>query len=566
MTENGKKTRVSQDPPEGDYIRVIPMGGLDEVGMNCCVIEHNGSMILVDCGLTFPETSGFGIDIILPDLSYVLDNLDILDAVVLTHGHEDHIGALPFFLREVDVPVYGGRMTLGMLGRKLPEHNLSLDDVTFYEVEPGDRLKIRDFVIEFIHINHSVPNAMSISIETSLGRLIFTGDWKVDHTPINEPTIDLQRFAELGRDGILAVLGDSTNAGTKGYSRSERDVQEGLADVLDTAEGRVIVTQFSSNINRVQGLLELAVEFGRKVALQGRSMRTNFDLARELGFITIPKGIEFIDVYDVDDYPDEDVLIVSTGSQAEPRAALTRMAYGAHRVSLKPTDTIVISARMIPGNEVGIHNMINEMTKIGVRVITQRDANIHATGHAKREEMKLLLNLTQPEHLVPVHGSFHMRKQHADLAKTVGVPNTILIEDGDVLEFTERGASVIDRVHVGRVFVDGRASGGDIDHPQLRDRKKLAQSGMIIAFAIVDRNTGELTSGPELLQRGFLGTDDAELLEPAADYARSAVNNLPKKVRHNVGEVSETLRTSIRRFFRKKLDRKPIVVPIVHEM
>lgn len=566
MAEQDKKTHINTKTPTGDYVRVIPMGGLDEVGMNCCIVESNGSMVMIDCGLTFPESSGFGIDIILPDLAYVLENLDMLDAVILTHGHEDHIGALPFFLTEVDVPVYGGHLTLGMLGRKLGEHNLSRDDVTFYPVDAGDRLKIGEFVVEFIHTNHSVPNAMAISLETALGRLIFTGDWKLDHTPINEPPVDLQRFAQLGIDGTLAMMADSTNSGTPGFSRSEREVKEGFATLFDTTEGRLIVAQFSSNLHRVQALIELAVEFGRTIALQGRSMLTNFELARSLGFITIPKEAKIIDAYDIDNHPDHEILLISTGSQGEPRAGMTRMAYGSHRVTLKPTDTIVISARMIPGNELAIHNMLNNLTKSGARVITPREADIHASGHAKREEMKLLLNLVKPDHLIPVHGSYRMRKQHAELGKMIGMPSTILIEDGDVLEFTQGKVEVIERVHAGRVFVDGRSSGGDIENMQLRDRKKLAQSGIIIAYAILDKNTGNLTSGPDLLQRGFLKNDDDGMLEQAAVYAAQAFGNLSNKERQNVGAVSEELRGSIRRFFRKKLDRKPVVIPIVHEM
>lgn len=567
MSETEKKTAIEIPAPDEDYIRVIPLGGLDEVGMNCCIVECNGAMIMVDCGLTFPETSGFGVDIILPDLAYVLDNLDYLDAVVITHGHEDHIGALPFFLTEVDVPVYAGRLTMGMLRRKIKEHGLTEKDVTFIEVEAGESVSIESFDVEFIHINHSVPNAMAIALNTPLGRLMFTGDWKIDHTPINEPPIDLQRIAQLGSDGVLALMGDSTNSGTPGYSRSERAVQEGLAHVLDTAKGRVIVGQFSSNLYRVQGMLELAAEFDRRVALMGRSMLNNFELATELGFISVPKGVSMIDAYDADKFPDDEVLIISTGSQAEPRASLPRIAYGAHRISLKPTDTVVLSARVIPGNEVGIHNMINSMTRLGATVVTQKDAPIHATGHARREEIKMMLNLARPKYLVPVHGSYHMRKQHAELGQRLGIENTVMIEDGDVLEFTADGARVIDRVHVGRVFVDGRSSGGDIEDMQLRDRRQLAHSGIIIAYAIVEKNTGKFTSGPDLLQRGFLRQGDEDvLLEQASDYAVKAINKLDDKVRSNLNEVSEALRLAVRRFFRKRLDRKPVVIPIVHEM
>lgn len=543
------------------------MGGLNEVGMNCCILECNGSMIMIDCGLTFPESSGFGVDVIFPDLSYVLDNLDILDAVVLTHGHEDHIGALPFFLREVDVPVYGGALTLAMLQRKLSEQDLRPDEVTLHEVEPGDRLQIESFVVEFVHVNHSVPNAMAVAVETPLGRILFTGDWKLDHTPIEEESTDLQRLAAFGQEGLLALFGDSTNSSSPGYSTSELEVKRGLASVLESAPGRVLVAQFSSNLHRVQGLLELAAEFDRVVALQGRSMLTNFGLARALGFIDVPSDVTIVDVRDIDEYPDDELLIVSTGSQAEPRAALTRIAYGAHRFTLKPSDTVVLSARVIPGNEVGIHNMINQMTKRGVRVITQRDAPIHATGHAKREELKLMINLTQPEYLVPVHGSYAMRFEHAKIGEALGVPNRLIIEDGDVLEFTAKGATVVDRVHVGRIFVDGRNTGsGELEDVQLRDRKKLAFSGLLVAHAVLDLNTGHLAAPPELLQRGLLSQDADQILEEASDYAAKAVANLSAELRSNQGEVSETIRVALRRFFSRRLDKKPVVVPIVHTM
>lgn len=567
MSENVKKTSATR-PPNKDYVRAIPMGGLNEVGMNCCVIESNGSMILVDCGLTFPETSGYGVDVIFPDLSYVLDNLDILDAVVLTHGHEDHIGALAFFLREVDVPVYGGKLTLAMVRKKVEEQGLSPNEVTLHEVEPGDRLKIRDLVVEFIHVNHSIPNAMAIAVETKLGRIMFTGDWKLDHTPLEEAPTDLQRLAHFGQDGgLLALFGDSTNSGSPGYSVSEAEVKAGLASVLENAPGRVIVAQFSSNLHRVQGLLELAAEFDRVVALQGRSMISNFGLASSLGFVKVPKDVNIIDANQIGNYPDDEVLLLSTGSQAEPRAALTRIAYGAHRFSLKSTDTVVLSARVIPGNEVGIDNMINNMVKRGAKVITHRDAPIHATGHAKRGELKLMINLTRPKYLIPVHGSYAMRRRHADIGESLGIHRAMVIEDGDVLEFTSKGAQIVDRVHVGRVFVDGRNSGsGDIADVQLRDRKKLAHSGLLVVHAVLDLNSSSLVAPPELMQRGLVNNDSDDLLKEASNYAAQAVANLSKQVRSNPQEVSDALRNSLKRFFNRRLDKKPVIVPIVHTL
>jgi ribonuclease J len=568
--QGAKKTSISAPRPSDDYIRIIPLGGLDEVGMNCCLIEANGSMIMIDCGLTFPETQGFGIDVILPDWAYILDNLDMLEGIVLTHGHEDHIGALPFFLSEVDVPVWGGRFTLGMLEKKLSEHEID-GEIELIPVEPGDTIQIGPFSVEFIHVNHSIPNSMSVAISTPLGRIIFTGDWKIDQTPIGEPTADLQRFAALGQQGVLALLADSTNAGTPGFSESERRVQAGLADVLDTATGRVFVAQFGSNIHRVQGMLELAVQFGRRVVLMGRSLVTNFQIAHKLGFIRLPGKNPIIDASDMHRYPHDELLIITTGSQAEPRSGLTRMAYGDHnQVTIVSNDTIVMSARVIPGNEIGIDRLLNQLTKLGASIITQRDAPIHASGHAKQEEMKLMLNLTRPQLLVPMHGTYRMRTQHAALGRAVGIPDAAVIEDGDVLQLTRQAGLVrqetIDRVHSGRIFVDGRVTGSDIEDVQLRDRKQLAQSGLVVIFAVVDRHRGELTKMPEILQRGALNEESAAQLQQAAEAAKRAFDHLNPDQKRSLSEVANAMRTTIKRHFKRLNDRKPVIIPIVHEM
>lgn len=562
---SGKRTHSVPEPPNHDYLRFIPLGGLDEVGMNCALIECNGSMIMVDCGLTFPEDE-YGIDVVLPDWTYVMDNLDKLDAVFLTHGHEDHIGALPFFLKEVDVPVYSGRLTLAMLFSKLQSHNLA-GEVDLLPAEPGEQVELGPITVEFIHINHSVPNAMSLAIKTPLGNFVFTGDWKLDQTPLYEPPLDIGRFAALGNEGVVGLFGDSTNSEVPGFSTSEAAVHAGLSDVLETAPGRVIVAQFSSNIYRVRGMLELAHQHGRKVALLGRSLNRNFNLAREEGFMKLPGEDLLIDSRDIDDYPDKELLVISTGSQAEPRASLTRMGLGDHyQISVEPSDTIVISARKIPGNERGIYNMLNNLAKHGANIITAADAPIHATGHAKREEIKLMLNMTRPEHVVPVHGEYRMRKRHADLATAVGVPNRQLIENGDVLEFDHNGARVVGHVHTGRQLVDGKYT-GDLEEMVLRDRAKLANSGIIVAFVVMDRDTGEVTVPPELMQKGFIGEAEIDhLMDEAARYAFDAIGELSERARQDSNEVREAVRTSVRRFFRKRIDRKPVVIPVVHEV
>jgi ribonuclease J len=562
---NGNKKTSVPPPPSGDYVRFIPLGGLDEVGMNCAIIECNGSMILVDCGLTFPEDE-FGIDIILPDWAYVMENLDRLDAVLLTHGHEDHIGALPFFLQEVDVPVYSGRLTLAMLFAKLQSHNLA-GDVDLFPVEPGEKFELGAFEIEFVHINHSVPNAMAISLNTPLGNFIFTGDWKLDQTPIYGEPIDLQRLAELGREGVTALFGDSTNSGVPGFSTSESVVYRGFEDVIESAKGRVIIAQFSSNVDRIRGQLDLAHKHGRKVALLGRSIKRNFNLAREEGFVTLPDDDIITDERNLDDLPPEKLLVISTGSQAEPRAALNRMSLGDHyQITLNETDTIITSARMIPGNERGIQNMLNNLAKFGATIITPNDGPIHASGHAKREELKLMLNITKPKHLVPVHGEYRMRKRHADLGKEVGIESQQLIENGDVLEFDHKGARVVGHVHTGRLLVDGKYT-GDLEEMVLRDRAQLANSGIIVAFVVVDRDSGDVIKAPDLVQKGFIGeTEIDHLMEEASKYAHDAINQLSKKARRDPNEVRDAVRTSVRRFFRRSIDRKPVVIPVVHEV
>lgn len=549
-----------------DYLRVIPLGGLNQFGMNCCVIECNDSLLLLDCGLTFPDTPNFGIDYIIPDYTWLLDNIERLEAVVLTHGHEDHIGGLPFLLEEVDVPIVGGKLTLAMIKRKLQEHDV--EDVAYFEVQPGDTMRLGPFNLEFIHVNHSIPGAMSVKIDTPVGRLIFTGDWKLDQTPLGEPVMDLATFARLGDEGVLALLGDSTNVDVPGVSGSEADVQIALANVIRNAPGRVIIAMFSSNLHRVAGVLHSALKHGRKVCLLGRSLERNYDLASELGMLDLPKGSVLINPDEINRTKDDGLVILCTGSQAEPRSSLTRMANDDHNiVRLKNTDTVVFSARVIPGNETGIYRMMDALARKDVTVITAKHQPVHASGHAQREEMKLLLNLTKPRYMVPMHGDFRVRSAHGALAQKVCRSIPMVIDDGDILEFTKGTAKVVGRVQIGRVAIDGRAV-GDIDDIQIRDRMRLAASGIIVAFLIMDGRTGDISDGPRLLHHGFLpiGDETDRRLGEAAQYAREQLEQMSAQSRRDLGEVQESLRTSIRRFFRKRADKKPVVVPVVHEL
>jgi len=553
------------DPPEDDYFRFIPLGGLDEVGMNCALVECNGSMLMVDCGYTFPDEESFGVDTILPDWSYVLENVDRLDGVLVTHAHQDHIGALPFFLQKVDVPVYGGAFTLSMLEDQLEEQDLA-DAVDLFDVGTEELLELGPFTIEFVHVNHSVPNARSIALDTPAGRYLFTGDWKLDQTARYEPVADLQTFAEFGRAGTTAVFGDSTNAEVPGYSTSEQEVFENIASVVDSSDGRVIVSQFSSNLYRLNGLLDAAYEQDRKVLLLGRSLRDAKELGLERGLIELPDDDLLLKPHEADQLPDEQLLVIATGSQAEPRASLTRMSRGDHHhVTIKEGDTVVISARIIPGNQRGIQDMVDHLSRRGASVLQAKTEPIHGSGHACTEEMKLLLNLTDPDYLVPVHGHYSMRSRHAEIGESVGVPEQPVIEDGDVLEFVRGEASVVGEVRAGRVIVDGK-NVGDLEDVELRDRAELARSGTIAAFVVIDRSTGELASDPKLSQHGFIGEEEANLLDGASSKAKQALRELSPDARRNYQEAEEAIRAAVRDYFRDRINRKPVVIPIIHKL
>lgn len=548
-----------------DYLRVIPLGGLNQFGMNCCILDCNGSMLMLDCGLSFPETPGFGIDYVIPDFAWVLENIERLEAIVLTHGHEDHIGGLPYLLEEVEVPVVGGQLTLEMVKRKLVEHDV--EDVSYFDVQPGETMRIGPFNLEFIHVNHSIPNTMSVKIDTPVGRVIFTGDWKLDQTPVGEPVMDLSTFARLGDEGVLALLGDSTNADVPGFSGSEKDVMEGLQQVISQVKGRAVIALFSSNLHRVAALLNVAEKIGRRVCLLGRSLERNFEIASRLGMLDVPRNSVVIGPDELNRFQDHEILILCTGSQAEPRSSLARMAHGDHSlVQLKSTDTVVLSARVIPGNETGIYRMMDALARRGVTVITPRHATVHASGHAQREELKLLLNLTRPRFVVPMHGDYRVRRAHGELGRVVSKSIPMVIDDGDVLEFSASGAKVTGRVRSGRVAVDGKVR-SDIDDVQIRDRMKLAATGIIVAVVVMDCQTGQISDGPRLMQHGFSVDESTDRrLHEAASYARGELEALNPDTRRDVNEVQDALRAAVRRFFRKSADKKPVVIAIVHEL
>src|SRR3954469_12161134 len=492
-------------------LRVLPLGGLGEIGKNMTVVEYDGALLVVDTGLRFPTAEQVGIDLVLPDFTYLRERADDIEGIVITHGHEDHLGALPWVLRELgtDIPVFGGPLTMAMARSKLDEHRLKDTDLT--DVRPGETIELGPFDIELIHLTHSIPDMMGVALTCELGTTLITGDYKFDQTPVDGRPADVSRLAELGRDGLLLLCGDSTNADRPGVAPSESSVGPALLDTFARCDGRIIVTSFASNIHRVQQVIDAAVTLDRRVALVGRSMRKNFNIASNLGMATAPSGL-FIQPKEIQDFPDEKVVLLSTGSQGEPLSALRRMANNDHRdVELHSGDTVVFSATPIPGNEKAVNETIDRIYEIGARVVTAADAPIHASGHGWQEELKLMLNLTRPRYVLPVHGDHKRLRLHAELAKSVGVEpqNVFRGRNGVPLEIDERGARFGEDVHAGVIFVDG-VDIGDPDDIALRDRRTISADGIFIVVATVSSDDRSPVADPEVIFRGvpFLEESD----------------------------------------------------------
>jgi ribonuclease J len=548
-------------------LSIIPLGGLGEVGMNCTVYEYDGQLMIVDVGINFPEQADYGVDLIIPSFAYLLENRERVKGIVITHGHEDHIGAVPYLLRELNPPIYGPPMALALVARKLKEHGL-YEHARLHEASAGDTIEIGPFEVELIHVNHSIPHAVSLAVRCKEGLVIHTGDLKVDYTPVNEQPIDLARFAALGDEGVLCLAGDSTNAEIVGHSRSESVVAEGLRNLIDSAPGRVIVTLFASNLHRVQSLLNIAHDVGRKVVLLGRSLVNNFEVGRELGLLHLPDESLLVDARESERFHHDELLILCTGSQGEPRSALTRIAMDDHRqFEVLPGDYVIYSSRVIPGNEVSVSRVINHLYRRGVRVFQAWDnPGIHASGHGKRLEQQLLINLIRPLFFLPIHGEYRMLAKHAAMAEELGVEETFILDNGDVLTLWEDAAEVTGRVSAGRVMVQGK---GTDESPSvvLQDRRKLARAGIVVAWLVLDLNTGEVVSGPRLLMQGVMTLDNDEALTAEASKAAlDAIKELNLESRREPAEVAEAVRRAIRRVFNKRTERKPVVVPIVHEL
>ncbi|HST41797.1 MAG TPA: ribonuclease J [Conexibacter sp.] len=551
-------------------LRVLPLGGLGEIGKNMTVVEYDERIIVVDTGLRFPTAEQLGIDLVLPDFTYLRGRVEDIEAIVITHGHEDHLGALPWVLRELGLdnppPVYGGPLAMAMARSKLDEHRIR--DVVLEDVPDGETIEAGPFDIELIHMTHSIPDSNAVAITTDVGTVLITGDYKFDQTPVDGRPADMARLAELGREGILLLCGDSTNADRPGYSPSESRVGPHLEEVFSRCDGRIVVTSFASNIHRVQQVVDAAAALGRKVALVGRSMRKNVNIGRSLGHIQLPDGI-LIQPREIDDFPEERIVIISTGSQGEPLSALRRMAHNDHRqVKLRQGDTVVFSATPIPGNERAVNETIDRLYHIGCDVITTADAPVHASGHGYQEEMKLMLNLTRPRYVMPMHGDFKRIHLHAQLAESVGIASDAIFqgENGLPLDITEQGARWGDKVQSGMIFVDGVDIGDPAD-VALRDRRMLSADGIFIVVATISEQDGQSVVPPEVIFRGvpFVAEAD-ELIEEIRGAIEDSLAQAARDRVREVGLLQQQLHDDLAAFVYDKLKRRPMVLPVVVEV
>ena len=550
-------------------LRIVPLGGLGEIGLNLMLIEYCPASsaetvaIAIDCGLMFPEQEMLGIDIVIPDLSYLREQHH-LQAVVLTHGHEDHIGALPHLLKEFQVPVYGTPFTLGLVRDKLQEHHLD-DEVQLNEFRPREAWEIGPFCLEGIHVTHSIVDASALAITTPLGTIIHTGDFRFDQTPIDGRQSDLNRFAEWGEQGVLLLMSDSTNVERAGSTPSERTITRPLEDIIAHAQGKVLVATFASHIHRIRQVVDLSVKQGRQVGVVGKRLVSNIDIAEETGHLPLPQEA-LIDIASVPDLAPHTVTLLTTGSQGEPLSALSQIAVGDHkRIQLEAKDTVILSSRVIPGNERTIARLIDHLSRRGAEVYYETIACVHVSGHAAQDELRLMLNLVRPQYFVPIHGEYRFLARHCELAREVGVdPNNVfLLEDGQVLEILAQEARLTGSVPAGRVFVDGLAG---IEEEVLRDRRHVAEDGLVVAIVGLEQQTGELLSGPDLLSRGFLPSTNGDGYAAAKEAVRAMLDELPAESRTDSGVVKEQVRLALRRYFRKTLGRRPVVLPFVMEM
>ncbi len=547
-------------------LKIIPLGGLEQVGLNITAFEYEDSIVVVDCGLAFPEDDMLGIDLCIPDDTYLKENLSRVRGFVITHGHEDHIGALPYILRDINVPIYATKLTIGLIDHKLEEHGL-LRTVKRKVVNFGQSINLGAFRIEFIKTNHSIADASALAIYSPAGIVVHTGDFKVDYTPVFGDAIDLQRFGEIGKKGVLALMCDSTNAERPGFTNSEKTIGKVFDSLFqDHLKSRIIIATFASNVDRVQQIINTACRYGRKVVVEGRSMVNIIETAQQLGYINVPEHT-LIDIEQLKNYPDERTVIITTGSQGESMAALSRMAQDIHRkIHIKPDDTIIFSSHPIPGNEKAVSRVINELEAKGAEVIFE---DVHVSGHACREEIKLLYSLVKPRYAIPVHGELRHRHAQAEIALELGIPkeNILMLHSGDVLCLSEETeAEVTEHVPTGSIFVDGLGV-GDVGNIVLRDRQRLAEDGIVIIVLTLEKGTGQILAGPDIVSRGFVYVRDSDiLLEDSTDLLEEALDDLAEKQITDWGKIKNTMRDALSDYLWKKTKRRPMILPIIMEV
>ena len=561
-----KKEKAPKTPDVG--VRIAFLGGLNEVGKNMTLYECGEDMILVDCGLAFPEPDMLGVDLVIPDFTYVEQNINKIKGIFITHGHEDHIGGLAYLLQRVNIPVYGTKLTIGLIENKLSEHKI-LDIAKLNVIKPKDKIKLGCFEVEAIHVNHSIPDALALAIGTPAGLILQTGDFKIDTTPIDGDVIDLARIARLGEKGVLCLLSDSTNAQRPGYTASERTVGESFARLFQKADGkRLIVATFASNIHRVQQIIDVAKSVGRKVALSGRSLENVVETASKLGYLNVPEGI-LVSIDSISRYPHDKLVIITTGSQGEPMSALYRMAFSEHRrVEIGTGDYVIISATPIPGNEKTVGKVVDELLKRGAEVVYEKMYDVHVSGHACQEELRLIMSLAKPKFFIPVHGEQKHLRSHAQLAESMGItPGNIYIADnGKQVELTKRKMSVVEDVPAGKVFVDGYGV-GDVGSAVIRERKRLAEDGLMIISAVIEKDTGVLVSGPDIVSRGFVYVRDSEqLIAEAKLVAQIVIDECVHEGIIEWGTIRNRIRDDISRLLYDRTKRNPMVIPLINSI
>ena len=565
-TEN-KRRNATKFEFKKENLKIIPLGGLDEIGKNITVFEYGNEIVLVDCGLEFPEDDMLGVDLVIPDVTYLEKNKEKIKGLVVTHGHEDHIGAIPYILRQINIPIYATKLTIGLIKNKLEEHKL-LSSTKLVTVEQGQTINFGSIKVEFIRSNHSIPDSVMLAIHTPVGVVLHTGDFKVDFTPIDDQLMDLGRIAELGNKGILALMADSTNSERKGYTMSERTIGEVFDRLFQNNKKRIVVATFASNVHRVQQIVNSAKEYGRKIAVCGRSMINMIETAREIGYIDAPENM-FIDIDMIKNYTDDQLVIITTGSQGETMSALTRMAAGEHKkVVITPNDMVIISATPIPGNEKLVSNVINDLMQIGAEVIYSALENVHVSGHACQEEQKLIISLAKPRYFIPVHGEYRQLRAHAETAKLMGIPaeNIFILENGKTLELNKDKAEITASVPCGKILVDGLGV-GDVGNIVLRDRQHLSQDGLIVIVMTMDGSTGEIVSGPDVVSRGFVYVRESEtLMDDVKKVINEEVRMFEEEGVRDWSTIKSTLKDDLRDYIFQRTKRNPMILPIIMEI